>query len=124
MPPECRVYQWDISSPDALSRVLCALQKSSEQTLDDGSPPVFKSRRSDGDERRRWLVCRLAYLYEAQTGRAVSAYSDDGVRKGNSGSDFVMEAFFMLTGKKIPKSAVERFRRDERKRDHRPERPA
>jgi hypothetical protein len=118
---EARVQSDEGLIPGLTEGILHSLQRASARALDDGSPPVFPSRRSDGDGRRGWLVSRLAYLYQTQTRQVARAYVDDGQRTGNSGLHFIIKTFSMLTGNEIPRTAVVRLLHDQRKRPPRPE---
>lgn len=94
---------------DALRWALERLEDAAGRPFEDRSHPELAARSRTSDQRRQWLVLSIASLYEIETGRAVCAYSDDGVRTGNPGAEFVAEVHHLLTGDGLPLSAVQRL---------------
>lgn len=96
---------------DALRWALERLEEAAGRPFEGRSHPELAGRSRTSDQRRQWLVLSIASLYEIETGRAVCAYSDDGMQTGNPGAEFVVEVHDLLTGDGLPLSAVERLLR-------------
>lgn len=102
------VEDWDL---ERLCQMLQSLEDAAARPPDKAYRSKTATPQRNSDVRRYWIVLGIMLLYENETKKTASAYSDDGERVGNDGAKFICEVYSLITGKEIRMSAVERFLR-------------